>query len=391
MRTQVGIIGAGPAGLLLSHLLHLAGIESVVLEAKNRHYVEHRVRAGLLEQSSVDLINESGLGARMQRESLVHDGINLCFGGKLHRIDMYALTGRRVSIYGQQECVKDMIAVRLAAGGAILFEAEAYALEGIDTDAPVIHFKHDGLDTTLACDFIAGCDGFHGIARDTIPQNILHNYDRTYPFAWLGMLAEAPPSADELIYCHHPSGFALFTMRSPTVSRLYLQVEPDEDVNNWSDDRIWSELNLRLGKHHGIKVNEGEITQKVVTPMRSFVAEPMRHGRLFIAGDAAHIVPPTGAKGMNLAVADIDVLSKALIAFYRQGRADLLETYTQNCLKRIWRAQHFSWWMTSMLHPLPGAGAFDAKRQLAELEAVTSSQAGSTFLAENYAGLPLGM
>jgi p-hydroxybenzoate 3-monooxygenase len=391
MRTQVGIIGAGPAGLLLSHLLHLAGIDSVVLESKSRHYVEHRVRAGLLEQASVDLFNAVGLGDRMQRESLVHDGINLCFGGALHRIDMYALTGRRVSIYGQQESVKDIIAARLAAGGEILFEAEACALADLETDTPAIHFKHDGDDKVLSCDFIAGCDGFHGVAREAFPHGVLRHYDRTYPFAWLGMLAEAPPSAEELIYCHHPNGFALFTMRSATVSRLYLQVEPDEEVKNWSDDRIWSELNLRLGSNHGIKVSEGPITQKAVTPMRSFVAEPMRHGRLFIAGDAAHIVPPTGAKGMNLAIADIDVLSKALIGFYRQGRNDLLDTYTQDCLKRIWRAQHFSWWMTSMLHSLRGASAFDARRQLAELETVTSSRAGATFLAENYAGLPLGM
>ena len=391
MRTQVAIIGAGPAGLLLSQLLHLAGIESIVLESKSRHYVEHRVRAGLLEQSSVDLFTATGLGERLRRDSLVHDGVNLAFGGDLHRIDMYALTGRRISIYGQQEIVKDMIAVRLAAGGEILFEAAAHAIEGLDTEKPVIRLKHDGVDKVLACDFVAGCDGFHGIARDAFPTDLLSPYDRTFPFAWLGMLAEAPPSADELIYCHHQNGFALFTMRSPTLSRLYLQVEPDEDVANWPDDRIWSELNLRLGKNHGIKVNEGPISQKTVTPMRSFVAEPMRHGRLFIAGDAAHIVPPTGAKGMNLAVADIDVLAKALVAFYQQNSSDRLDTYTRDCLKRVWRAQHFSWWMTSMLHRLPGLSAFDARRQLAELETVTSSQAGATFLAENYTGLPLGM
>jgi p-hydroxybenzoate 3-monooxygenase len=391
MRTQVGIIGAGPAGLLLSQLLHLAGIDSIVIESKSRHYVEHRVRAGLLEQSSFDLLNAAGLGERMRRESLVHDGINLAFGGALHRIDMHALTGRRVMIYGQQEAVKDMIAVRLAAGGEILFEAEARAIEGHDTGTPLIRFRHENIDKTIACDFVAGCDGFHGIAREAFPNGFLSAYDRTYPFAWLGVLAEAPPSADELIYCHHPNGFALFTMRSPSVSRLYLQVEPDEDVKNWSDDRIWGELALRLGNHFGVKVNEGPISQKSVTPMRSFVAEPMQHGRLFMAGDAAHIVPPTGAKGMNLAVADVDVLAKALIAFFKQGNSDRIDNYTRDCLKRVWRAQHFSWWMTSMLHRQQGASAFDIRRQLAELETVTSSNAGATFLAENYAGLPLGM
>jgi p-hydroxybenzoate 3-monooxygenase len=287
--------------------------------------------------------------------------------------------------------VKDMIAARLVDGGEILFEAEARRIEGHETKKPVIHFRHAGSDESITCDFVAGCDGFHGIARDAFPKGFLSAYDRIYPFAWLGMLAEAPPSAEELVYCHHRNGFALFTMRSPTLSRLYLQVEPDEDVKNWPDERIWSELNLRLGMHQSIKVNEGKISQKAVTPMRSFVAEPMQKGRLFIAGDAAHIVPPTGAKGMNLAVADIDVLAKALIAFYQHGRSDLIETYTRDCLKRVWRAQHFSWWMTSMLHRLPGASAFDERRQLAELETVTSSTACATFIAENYAGLPLGM
>jgi p-hydroxybenzoate 3-monooxygenase len=388
MQTQVGIIGAGPAGLLLARLLHLQGISCVVLESRSRDYVENRVRAGLLEQGSVDLMIEAGVGERLQREAMVHDGLEFIFEGKRRRIDMQALIGRRVYIYGQQETVKDMIAVNLAAGVPIVFEAEAKEIAGLDGTKPSIRYVAQGREEVLTCDYVAGCDGFHGIARDTIPPAMLRGHDRTYPFGWLGILAEAAPTNHELLYVHNPRGFALFTMRSPTVSRCYLQVPPDEEVEAWSDDRIWDELDRRLGKHDGLTLSTGRITQKSVTPMRSYVAEPMRHGRMFIAGDAAHIVPPTGAKGMNLAIADIYVLAKAFTAFYKTNDATLFDRYEELCLKRIWRAQHFSWWMTSMLHIMPEASPFDIKRQIAELETVTGSRAGQTLVAENYAGLP---
>lgn len=388
MRTQVGIIGAGPAGLLLSHLLHLEGIDSVILESRSRQYCEQRIRAGLLEQGSVDLLNDTGLGDRMNREALVHDGIELCFDGKRRRIDIHELTGRQVSIYGQQEIVKDIIAARLAAGGKVIFEAQAKEVGGFEGDKPFIRYMHEGTEHRLDCDYIAGCDGFHGISREAIPADIFKGYDRQYPFAWLGMLVQAKPTADELIYCHHPEGFALFTMRSSTVSRLYLQVEVDEDAKNWSEDRIWDAFHRRLGQHDGLEVSMGPLSQIAVTPMRSFVTEPMRVGRMFLAGDSAHIVPPTGAKGMNLAIADVSVLARAFIAYYKKNRTDLFDAYSATCLQRVWRAQHFSWWMTSMMHPVAGS-AFDNERQIAELEAVTSSRAGSTFLAENYSGLPL--
>jgi p-hydroxybenzoate 3-monooxygenase len=388
MHTQVGIIGAGPAGLLLARLLHLQGISSVILESRSRDYVENRVRAGLLEQGSVDLMVASGVGERLQRECMAHDGLEFIFEGKRRRIDMQALIGRRVYIYGQQEAVKDMIAVNLAAGVPIIFEAEAKEVGGLDTARPFIRFVVEGKEETLTCDYIAGCDGFHGICRDAIPAPLLRGHDRVYPFGWLGILAEAAPTNHELLYVHNPRGFALFTMRSATVSRCYLQVPPDEDEANWSDDRIWDELGKRLGKHDGMPLSTGRIMQKSVTPMRSYVAEPMRHERLFIAGDAAHIVPPTGAKGMNLAIADIYVLAKAFTAFYKSNDTSLFDRYEEICLKRIWRAQHFSWWMTSMLHIMPDASPFDLKRQIAELETVTGSRAGQTLVSENYAGLP---
>ena len=389
MHVQVGIIGAGPAGLLLARLLHLQGISCVVLESRSRAYVESRVRAGLLEQGSVDLLTETGMGERLHREAMVHDGIELIFEGERHRIDIHALTGRQVFIYGQQEVVKDMIAVNLAAGVPIEFEAEATDIGGLEGDRATIRYRHQGAEKVLTCDYIAGCDGFHGICRDAIPPALLQPHDRVYPFGWLGILADAAPTRDELLYCRHDRGFALFTMRSPSVSRCYLQVPPDENADDWSDDRIWSELDVRLGKHAGLKLSTGRITQKSVTAMRSFVAEPMRHGRLFLAGDSAHIVPPTGAKGMNLAIADIYVLAKAMIAFYKSNDASRFDSYGPTCLKRIWRAQHFSWWMTSMLHIHPDASAFDAKRQIAELRTVANSVAGQTLLAENYVGLPL--
>jgi len=390
MRTQIGIIGAGPAGLLLAHLLHRAGIESVVIEARSRAYVEDRIRAGLLEQHSVDILVETGLGARLQREGMSHDGVELRFDGEGHRIDLHALTGKRVTIYGQQEVVKDLIAARLAAGLPLLFEAEGIAVSGLDTERPRITFRHDGAERVLDCDIIAGCDGFHGISRDAIPASILRAYDRIYPFAWLGILAAAPPASHELIYARHERGFALATMRNPTLSRHYLQVRPDEDIAAWSDDRIWAELHARMERRDGVQqMNEGPILQKGITAMRSFVAEPMRHGRLFLAGDAAHIVPPTGAKGMNLAIADIRVLALALEAFCKRGEARLLDAYSEIALKRIWKAQRFSWWMTSMLHRFDGEDPFEHKVQVAELDYICRSPAGAMTLAENYVGLPL--
>jgi p-hydroxybenzoate 3-monooxygenase len=387
MRTQVGIVGAGPAGLLLSFLLRRDGIESVILENRSRQYVEERVRAGLLEQGTVDLLTELGLADRLHREGLVHHGLALRFSGTSHRIPLTDLTGKVVTIYGQNEVMKDLIDARLAQGGDIHFEAEAVGLDGLDTAAPTIRFRQDGAEKVLACDFVAGCDGFHGMCRPAIPPGALTIYDREYPFAWLGILSESPPVSDELVYVNHARGFALFTMRSPMLSRLYLQVTPDEDIAQWSDARIWEELHLRLGDDGGTLV-EGNVTQKAITPMRSFVAEPMRHGRLFIAGDAGHIVPPTGAKGLNLAAADVRVLARALVDYYRHGRTGLLDRYSDICLRRVWKGQRFSWWMTSMLHRFDDHTDFDRQVQLAELDYLTGSPAAMTALAENYVGLP---
>ena len=388
MHVQVGIVGAGPAGLMLARLLHLQGISSVVLESRSRPYVETRVRAGLLEQGSVDLINETGMGERLRRECLPHDGIELIFAGERHRINMQELISRRVYIYGQQEVVKDMIAVNLAAGVPIHFEAEAIAYAGVDGAKPSIRYRHQGAEQTLACDYIAGCDGFHGVSRNGFSGAGRVDYDRIYPFGWLGILVDAAPSHDELLYCHHQRGFALFTMRSPKVSRLYLQVPPDEDETNWSDDRIWNEFRLRLGQQHGLKVNEGKITQKTVVEMRSYVSEPMRHDRLFLAGDSAHIVPPTGAKGMNLAIADVRRLSAAAARYFKSGKRDLLDDYSRGCLKRVWRAQHFSWWMTTLMHNFDTYGAFENRAQQSERDYVVSSAAAAKTLSENYAGMP---
>ncbi len=387
MRTQVGIVGAGPAGLMLSHLLHRAGIASVVIENRSRHYIENRIRAGLLEQWATDLLIETGLGARMQREGMFHDGNYLCFDGALHYQNFRQLVGKGVTIYGQQEVVKDLVARRLADGTEILFEVEDVAVADFDTDSPKIRFRQGGQVRQIACDFIGGCDGFHGVCRDSIPADALTVFEQHYPFGWLGILSASPPPENELIYAYHARGFALYTMRSPTLARLYLQCEPDDDIANWPDARIWDELNRRLSGTRPLA--QGEILQKGITPMRSFVAEPMRHGRLFLAGDSAHIVPPTGAKGMNLALADVLVLSRAIAEFYRSGRNDLLDAYSQTCLRRVWKAQRFSWWMTQMLHVFPHESAFDHRRQLAELDYVTSSVAAATALAENYTGLPI--
>jgi p-hydroxybenzoate 3-monooxygenase len=387
--TQVGIIGAGPAGLLLAHLLDRGGIESVVLERHSRRYVEERIRAGVLEQGTVDVLTEAGLGARMQQEGLVHEGLELSFAGRRHRIDLAGLTGgRKITVYGQHEVVKDLIAARLSAGGEIHFEVGEVSLQGLAGPKPRIRFQEDGAISELSCDFIGGCDGFHGVARGSVPDGVLEVFERVYPFAWLGILAAAPPSSEELIYARHERGFALHSMRSPERTRLYLQCEPDDDIANWPDARIWQELQTRLGVAGDWRLTEGPVLQKNIAAMRSFVAQPMRYGRLFLAGDAAHIVPPTGAKGMNLAVADVRVLAQALIAFYRTGRSDLLDAYSATCLRRIWKVQRFSWWMTSLLHRFPGDDAFGSRIQLAELDYLTTSRAAAKTLAENYVGLP---
>jgi len=372
---------------VLAHLLHLEGIDSVVLETRSRDYVEQRIRAGVLEQGTADLLDAIGVGERLQREGLVHDGIELQFAGARHRIDFPSLTGgRRITVYGQQEVVKDLIAARLQTGRPLYFEVGDVGISGFDGESPTIRFRHEGEELELACDFIAGCDGFHGVCRDSIPAGVLTAYERDYPFAWLGVLAAAPPSNEELIYAYHERGFALHSMRSPTLTRLYLQVRPDEDLREWPDDRIWDELQRRLGLE-GWTLNTGEIVEKGVTPMRSYVAEPMQHGRLFLAGDAAHIVPATGAKGLNLAVADVRLLSDALAAWYRSGARSLLDGYSASALRRVWRAEHFSWFMTSMLHRLEGGDEFDVKLQLAQLAYVCSSEKAAASLAENYVGL----
>jgi p-hydroxybenzoate 3-monooxygenase len=389
METQVAIVGAGPAGLVLARLLERQGIESVVLELRSRDYVEGRVRAGVLEQRTVDLLAEAGVADRLGREGMVHEGLELRFGGRGHRIDLSGLTGgRTITVYGQQEVVKDLIAARLSAGGELRFEVSDVELAAVETERPAVRFRHDGEAHELRCDAIAGCDGFHGICRGAIPPGALAVYEREHPFAWLGILARARPSSEELIYANHPRGFALHSMRTPEVTRLYLQCEPGEDLGAWPDERIWAELQARFELAEGFRLNEGEILDRGVTPMRSFVVEPMQHGRLFLAGDAAHIVPPTGAKGLNLAVADVEVLAEALGAFYRDGDERGLAGYSERCLRRVWRVQHFSSWMTAMLHRPPAQDPFEAQLQHAQLEYVCHSHAAATTLAENYVGLP---
>ncbi len=380
-RTQVGILGGGPAGLLLSHLLAGAGIGSVVLESRSRARLETQVRAGVLEQGTRDLLVQSGVGARMQAQGLRHEGCLLRFGGEARRIDFAKLTGKAVTVYGQHEVVRDLIAARLDAGGDLRFEAEATRLDEL-RDGPVVYFTQHGVERRLDCAVVAGCDGFHGIARQAMAG--LQTFERVYPFGWLGILAEMPPASDELVYANHEDGFALLSMRSPDVSRMYLQCAPDEDPAAWSADRVWQALSTRLG----IDLAGAPILQQGVTAMRSFVAEPMRQGRLFLAGDSAHIVPPTGAKGMNLAVGDVAVLSRALERWFATGDEAGLEGYSERCLRRIWAVQRFSWWMTSMLHQFPEASAFERRVQMAELDYVTGSEAAAATLAENYVGLP---
>jgi p-hydroxybenzoate 3-monooxygenase len=386
MRTQVGIVGAGPAGLTLAQLLHRDGIESVVLEDRSRDYVEHRIRAGVLEQAVADLLVDARVGDRMQREGIVHHGIELQFDGERHRIPLSELTGgRSIVIYGQTEVVKDLIAARLEASLPLIFDVDDVSVHELESERPLIRFRHEAADQ-LECDLIAGCDGFHGICRPSIPTGVLQEYSREYPFGWLGILAAVAPSSDELVYSHHERGFALLSLRTPQLSRLYIQCRPNEDLAEWPDERIWEELQLRLGLA-GWTLEEGPVLEKGVTGMRSYVVEPMQFGRLFLAGDAAHIVPPTGAKGLNLALHDVSLLAEAIVSWYRTGRSELLDAYSEACLRRVWRAEHFSWWMTSMLHRVESNDDFDLKLQLAQLRYVTTSNAAATSLAENYVGL----
>ena len=385
-RTQVGIIGAGPAGLTLGHLLHQAGIENVILEARSRDYVEARVRAGVLEHDVAALFEQAGVGERMRREGLVHTGVELQSAGERHRIAFDELTGRTIVVYGQTEIVKDLIAARLGTGAPLHFEVDDVRLRDLESERPHIAYRRDGESHELACDVVAGCDGFHGVSRTSIPAGVVREFTREYPFGWLGILASVAPSSEELVYAHHERGFALLSMRSPEVSRLYLQCAPDEDLSKWPDERIWEELQTRLGVE-GWTLHEGEILEKGVTPMRSFVAEPMQWGRLYLAGDAAHIVPPTGAKGLNLAVRDVHVLAEAIVAWYGGGDRTLLDAYSETCLRRVWRAEHFSWWMTTMLHRRPDGDEFDLHLQLSQLRYLRTSRVAATSLAENYVGI----
>jgi p-hydroxybenzoate 3-monooxygenase len=387
MRTQVGIIGAGPAGLMLARLLHLAGISSIIIENRSEQYIYDRIRAGLIEHWAADLLTELGVGERMAREGVLHWGNYIGINGDLHRLDFKALVGKRVTIYGQQEVVKDLVALRRADGGPLLFEVDHVSVHDVTSDRPQIRFTHAGRAEVIDCDFIAGCDGFHGICRPSIPAERMRIFERDYPFGWVGILTESPPPDHELIYSYTDRGFALYTMRSMSVARLYLQCDHDDDIANWSDARIWDELHKRLGGSRSLK--EGRMLQKGITPMRSFVAEPMQHGRLLLAGDSAHIVPPTGAKGMNLAFADVVYLSRALDDYFKRNDGARIESYTETCLRRVWKAQRFSWWMTQIMHVFPDETVFDRRRQLADLDYLTSSDTAAKSLAEQYVGLPL--
>ncbi|MBT4674104.1 MAG: 4-hydroxybenzoate 3-monooxygenase [Rhodospirillaceae bacterium] len=388
MRTQVGIIGAGPSGLLLSQLLHLQGIESVVLERRTPDYVLGRIRAGVLEEGMVEMLRRAECAGRMDAEGLIHDGFEICFGEVRHRIDLKKHTGAGVMVYGQTEVTKDLMDARAAAGGAVIYEAENVALHDLDSNTPKLTYQKDGAEHEVVCDYIAGCDGFHGPSRRAMPENVLKEHERVYPFGWLGILTDTRPVADELIYVNHWRGFALCSMRSMTRSRYYIQCAFDENLDEWTDDRIWDELRVRLPADAAESIEMGPSIEKSIAPLRSFVAEPMRHGRLFLAGDAAHIVPPTGAKGLNLAASDIHFLSNALIAFYQDGQTDLMDSYSEKCLDRIWKAERFSWWMTTVLHRFPDQNSFDRGIQLAELDYLTSSEPAQAAFAENYVGLP---
>jgi p-hydroxybenzoate 3-monooxygenase len=389
MRTQVGIIGGGPSGLLLARLLGLAGIETIVLERRTPEYVLGRVRAGLLEQGTVDLLTRLGVGDRLRREGLPHEGIALAIEGKRHRIDLKALTGKVVTIYGQSEIQKDLTDAHADLPSRIVYDALDVSVHGLTDDRPQLRYRQNGATHEIACDFIAGCDGFHGVSRQAIPQDVLRTYERIYPFGWLGLLSDTPPVHEELIYANHERGFALCTMRSTTRSRYYLQVSADEDVADWPDERFWNELKRRIPEDAAAELRTGPSLEKSVAPLRSFVAEPMRYGRLFLAGDAAHIVPPTGAKGLNLAASDVQFLGEALLAYYQTGATDLIECYSARCLARVWKAERFSWWMTGLTHRFPEAAPFERRIQAADLAYLAGSVAAQTTLAENYVGLPL--
>jgi len=389
MRTQVAIIGAGPSGLLLSQLLHLQGIDNVVIERRSGEYVLGRIRAGVLEQAAVDLLHEAKAGERLAREGLVHEGFDICVGDRRHRIDLKGLTGGKcVTVYGQTEVTKDLMDARAALGGQLVYEAEEVALHELDGEAARVRYRKDGKAQEVICDYVAGCDGFHGVSRSAIPKDLLRSYERVYPFGWLGVLSDTPPVSEELIYVHHERGFALCSMRSMTRSRYYIQCAFDEDLEEWTDDRFWDELRLRLPQDAASALKTGPSIEKSIAPLRSFVAEPMRYRRLFLAGDAAHIVPPTGAKGLNLAASDVYYLSRALRAHYREKRDDLLDAYSETALRRVWKAERFSWWMTTLLHRFPDASPFDRRVQEAELDYVAGSVAARSSLAENYVGLP---
>jgi p-hydroxybenzoate 3-monooxygenase len=388
VRTQVAIIGAGPSGLLLGQLLHSQGIDNIVLEQRTGEYVLVRIRAGVIEQGAADLLDRAGVGARMRHEGLVHDAIEISHEGARHRIDFRGLTGKSVMIYGQTEITRDLMEARAAAGGETLYEAENVSLHDIDTDGPRVRYRRHGAEGEIACDFIAGCDGFHGVSRQTIPDAAVRTYERVYPFGWLGILIEQPPVSPELIYCRHDRGFALCSMRSMARSRLYIQCRLDDDLENWPDQRFFDELRLRLDPDAAARIRTGPSLEKGIAPLRSFVAEPMRFARLFLAGDAAHIVPPTGAKGLNLAASDVYYLSSALAEFYQEKSPAGLDAYSGRALARVWQAERFSWWMTSLLHRFPEASGFDRNIQRAELEYLTRSRTAQQLLAENYVGLP---
>jgi p-hydroxybenzoate 3-monooxygenase len=388
MRVQVAIVGSGPAGLLLGQLLHRAGIDTVILEQRTKEYVLGRIRAGVLEQGTVSLLDEAGVGARMRSEGLVHEGIELCFGGERHRVDFQTLTGSTVMVYGQTEVTKDLMDAREAAGAKTVYEALDVSLHDCDGTAPRVRYRKEGVEHEVQCDFVAGCDGFHGVCRDSVPDSAIATYERVYPFGWLGLLSDTRPVSEELIYVNHERGFALCSMRSRTRSRYYLQCSLSENVDEWPDERFWAELRRRLDKSAAAALATGPSLEKSIAPLRSFVAEPMRFGRLFLAGDAAHIVPPTGAKGLNLAASDVRYLSRALIDYYRTGKSAGIDAYSARALRRVWKAERFSWWMTNLLHRFPEAGGFGGKVQLAELQYLVGSKAAAISLAENYVGLP---
>ena len=387
MRTQVAIIGAGPAGLMLGRLLEQAGIDAVIVERKSADYVLSRIRAGVLEQGTIELLDRAGVGARMHTEGLVHDGVELSFDGDRHRVDFSALIGRHVMVYGQTEVTRDLMNARSASGTPTIYEAEDVAVHDFDSGSPRVTYRKDGIAHEIGCDFIAGCDGYHGVSRKSVPADALNTFERVYPFGWLGVLVEQPPVADELIYAHHQRGFALCSMRSPMRSRYYVQVPADEQVSAWSDDRFWDELRARLDPQTAAAISTGPSIEKSIAPLRSFVAEPLRFGAMFLAGDAAHIVPPTGAKGLNLAMSDVRALAEALIEFYGEASAAGIDHYSRHVLDRIWKAERFSWWMTSLLHTFPESGPFGRRIQRAEFDYLRSSEAAQRSLAENYVGL----